>query len=335
MMKKILVAAAVAGALLGGVAVSYGWGVWAHGKINRGAILALPHEMGMFYYNHADFITEEAVAPDIRKYGMGDKTEHPRHYIDLELYKYTSPDGMPRTLEAAKAKFGKDSVDRWGTLPWTIQEVTEKLTKAFREKSKSDILFYSANLAHYIGDAHMPLHTTLNHDGQLTGQRGIHGLWESQLPETFGKNYSLWVKNATYITNIEKETWDIIDNSHKLAEPLLYNDKKLRVDKPEVMLYKIGSTGQPEETRYGQKKHSYEYAHVYHELLEGMVERQMRAAISATACYWYTAWVNAGKPDLSDLDPKYITDRNQKYYEEDVKYFQKGKVTGFKPQTEY
>ena len=34
-----------------------------------------------------------------------------------------------------------------------------------------------------------------------------------------------------------------------------------------------------------------------------MVEHQMRLAILTTANFWYTAWVNEGKPDLSDLNP--------------------------------
>ena len=181
----------------------------------------------------------------------------------------------------------------------------------------------------------MPLHTTVNHDGQLTGQKGIHALWESQLPELFGKNYSLFTADVHYIPNIEKATWDIIDSSHKLIVPLLYNDKKLRRDKPTEMLYKIGANGQPEENKYHQKIHSYEYAHVYHELLAGMVESQMRAAIAATASFWYTAWVNAGKPDLGGLDPKYLTDRNMKFYQDDMQYWKKGKVTGYKLVNEY
>ena len=320
--------------LFGGFIVAYGWGVYGHYKINRGAILALPKEMGMFFYNHADFITEESVAPDIRKYTMNDKGEFPRHYINLEKYNYVSQGNMPKTIEEANAKFGKDSVERFGTLPWTIQDVMTKLTKAMKEKNKAEILFLSANLGHYIGDAHMPLHTTENHDGQLTGQKGIHALWESQLPELFGKNYSLFAE-AHYIDNVEKATWDIIDSSHKLVYTLLYNDAKLRKDKPIEMLYKLGANGQPEKNKYGQNIHSFEYAHVYHELLSGMVEKQMRAAIGATSSFWYTAWVNAGKPDLSSLDPKYITDRNVKFYQEDIAYWKKGKVTGYKSVNEY
>lgn len=313
---------------------SYGWGVWGHYKINRGAILALPKEMGLFFYNHADFITEESVAPDIRKYTMGDKVEFPRHYIDLEKYNYSTPSKMPRTLEAAHSTFTKDSVDKYGSLPWTIQEMTDKLTTAMREKNRAEILFIAANLGHYIADAHMPLHTTINHDGQYTGQKGIHSLWESQLPEQFGKNYSLYAE-AHYIPNIEAETWSIIDSSFKLRVPLLFNDKKLRDGKPTEMLYKIGTTGQPQKNKYGQKIHAYEYAHIYHSLLGEMVELQLRAAIEELSSYWYTAWVNAGKPNLAELDPKYLTDRNQKYYQEDLTYWKKGKVTGYKVIYEY
>ena len=334
MKKQILVAATVLTILMGGVVCAYGWGVYGHSKINRGAVLALPKEMGLFFYNHADFITEESSAPDVRKYTMNDKTEFPRHYIDLEKYDYVNPERMPKTLDDAKIKYGKDSVDKFGTLPWTIQEMEVKLTNAMRKKNKTEILFLAANLGHYIGDAHMPLHTALNHDGQLTGQQGIHALWESQLPEQFGKNYSYYAE-PHYIENVEQETWAIIDTSHKLVEGLLYIDKKLRKDKPVEMLYKIGTTGQPATNSYGAKIHSYEYAHVYHELLQGMVEAQMRSAIQETASFWYTAWVNAGKPNLGELDPKYITDRNEKFYQEDIRYWKRGKVTGYKVVNEY
>jgi hypothetical protein len=310
------------------------WGVWGHYKINRGAIYALPKELGMFFYNHADYIMEEAIAPDIRKYTMGDKQEFPRHYIDLEKYNYTDAQSMPATREDAYAKWSKDTVERYGSLPWTIQEVTEKLTKAMREKNRPEILFLAANLGHYIGDAHMPLHTTLNHDGQLTGQVGIHSLWESQLPEQFGKNYSLYAE-CHYIKDVRAETWEIIDSSFSLRLPLLKKDKRLRTDRPTELLYKIGTNGQPEKNKYGQKTHAYEYAHIYHELLGGMVELQMRAAIEELASYWYTAWINAGKPNLVDLDPKYITDRNEKFYQEDLKFWKKGKVSGYKVMREY
>lgn len=334
MAKKIIFVAATVCLLATTGNKAQAWGLWGHSKINRGAVLALPKEMGMFYYNHADYITEEAVAPDIRKYTMHDDVEFPRHYINLEKYNYESPATMPKTMADVKAKYSKDSIGKFGTLPWTIQEVMEKLTNAMRNKNKAEILFLSANLGHYIGDAHMPLHTTIHHDGETAAQAGIHGLWESELPELYGKNYSLWA-DAKYIDNVEKATWDIITHSHSLVNEVLYNDKKLRRDKPEIMLYKMATTGQPAKTKWGSPIFTNEYAHVYHELLNGMVEKQMRAALGATASFWYTAWVNAGKPNLTDLDPKYISDRNAKFLQEDLQYWKKGKVTGYKVINEF
>ena len=32
--------------------------------------------------------------------------------------------------------------------------------------------------------------------------------------------------------------------------------------------------------------------------MNGMVERRLRAAINAVGSIWYTAWVDAGQPDL-------------------------------------
>jgi ribose 5-phosphate isomerase len=67
-------------------------------------------------------------------------------------------------------KYDDKFLSKNGTLPWHIQDMMEKLTQAFKEKRKSEILFI-ADLGHYIADAHMPLHTSDNHDGQLTDQR--------------------------------------------------------------------------------------------------------------------------------------------------------------------
>ena len=47
-----------------------------------------------------------------------------------------------------------------------------------------------------------------------------------------------------------------------------------------------------------------------------MVERRMRLAIISVASFWYTAWVNAGQPDLTDL-------AKQKFSEADLKEFEK------------
>lgn len=334
-MKKVFVVAFLAAAIwVCKPARLLAWGTWGHNHINKGAVLALPKEMGMFFYNHVDYIVEESTVPDIRRFVYKDKVEGARHYIDMEKYDYKN-DRIPRTTEEAIEKYGRDSVMQYGILPWHIQDMMRKLTDAYRNKRKTEILFLAADLGHYVADAHMPLHTTMNYDGQITGQQGIHSFWESQLPETFGRGYKLYVKEAQYIKDVEKAIWGIIDSSYSLITKLLKEEHKLKTDNPEDKQYMMGADGKPIKNKFGQPVHTYFYAHVYHELLDGMVERQMRRSIQFVADCWYTAWVNAGKPDLSDLDNETLTERNKGAYAADMKAWETGKVRGCKTDKEF
>jgi hypothetical protein len=311
------------------------WGVYGHKHIVHAAIFALPLEMGVFFYNHTDFLTEESVVPDIRKYTIGDKAEFPRHYINLEAYGYTIPMAMPQTMQQATAKYPNDSLQRHGILPWYIQVMMTRLTTAFRNGNSAEILVIAADLSHYIADAHMPLHTTINHNGQLTGQKGIHAFWESQLPEMFGDSYNYHIDDAHYLPDVTQATWAIIAHTYSLADTMLLADRELKKTVSVGDMYAIDTAGNLMSTRYGDPVHSKAYATKYNGMLHGMVERQMRLAIQATADFWYTAWVNAGKPDLMNLDPKDVTERNKAYFNEDRKEWEKGKISGFETYKEF
>ena len=310
------------------------WGVWGHEHINRAAVFALPEEMRVFYYNHVDFITVESTVPDVRRYAYGDKSEGPKPYIDIEMFKMTI-DSLPQT-PAEKAKLFSDSLlQKAGYLPWQIQEVTTKLTKAFKDKHKSEILLLSADLGHYLGDAHMPLHTSVNYDGQLSNQTGVHSFWESRLPEKFGNSYNLNTRNAKYIDDVTKETWRIIKSSHRLVDTLLAADKEVRLTLPEDKWYKKDEKGNVIKTKYNTPIQSDEYAEAFHKALHGMVEKQMNASITAVADFWYTAWVNAGKPDLSVLDDTELTELNKAPLAKDYAAWKQGKLTKMKAEAEY
>ena len=310
------------------------WGTWGHHHINKSAVLALPDTIGTFFYNHIDFITEESVSPDLRKYAIQDKAESPRHFFDMENYG-KNMDSVPKLSKPAYAAYDEKFLSKNGSLPWVIQDIEDRLTKAFKDKNKSEILYLAANLGHYIADAHMPLHTTNNYDGQMTNQKGIHAFWESQLPELYGDKYNFYTGPPQYINDLSSETWRIIQNSHNLMEPMLEADKKLTERFPKENLYKKDSTGALIKNNFKQPIHTNEYASQYHEALKGMVESQMRGAISETANFWYTAWVNAGRPDLRDLDAKSLTKRNKKWYRKDVKAWKEGHITNLKADTEY
>ncbi len=278
------------------------WGTWGHQHINNAAVFALPEGMRTFFYNHIDFITEESVIPDVRKYTINDKAEFARHYIDMESFQTSQADSLPQTMKAANAKYDAKFLDKNGILPWYMMEVMQKLTKAFQDKKKAEILFLSADLGHYLGDANMPLHTSLNHDGQLTGQRGIHAFFESQLPEMFGNSYNFYTGDAVYIKDVQAEIWRIVNDSHKLADTLLQTEQKVKAGFDTSKIHQKDAAGNVVKNKYNQWVHSFEYAKAYHDALNGLVERQLRAAVVSTANFWYTAWVNAGSPDLSTLD---------------------------------
>ena len=320
--------------LLSSTVLVSAWGVWGHKHINKSAVFALPEAMRVFFYNHIDFITEESVVPDIRKYTINDKAEGPRHYIDIESF--SKPiDELPQSSKEASAMYSDSLLKSTGILPWYIQDMMEKLTKAFKDKKNAEILFLAADLGHYIGDAHMPLHTSLNHDGQFTNQKGIHAYWESQLPEQFGSSYNFYTGEAKYIDDVKKETWRIIKHTHLLVDSLLTIERRINHAFPQDKIYKTDGQGNIVKNKYFQPVHSAEYSRTYHEALKGMIENQIRLSIAATADYWFTAWVNAGKPDLTSLDDAELTKQNKKNYLKDYQAWKKGKITKLKIENEF
>jgi hypothetical protein len=314
-------------------AFTISWGTFGHEHIDRAAVFALPDPLRPFFYNHIDFITQESTVPDLRKYTLNDKAENPRHFVDLE--NFGPLDSLPKNTEELKKKYDEKFLQSNGILPWYMHDLMEKLTKAFKEKKKTEILFIAADLGHYLGDAHMPLHTSANYDGQQTDQKGIHALWESRMPEVFGKDYNYNSRDAKFIEDIDKEIWRIIFNSHKLKDTLLIIDKALRTTTPENKLFKTDASGKVIKSKYGQTVYSDEYTKQLHIALNGMVEKQLKASVSAVADFWYTAWINAGKPDLSSLDPAELTKQNSKMLKKEVKLFRQGKLFGVESEKEF
>ncbi len=313
------------------------WGTWGHQHINHAAVFALPDSMRHFFYNHIDFITEESVIPDVRKYTINDKAEFPRHYIDMESYQPNNStiDTVPLTMKDATAKYDAKFLEKNGILPWYVMDVMQKLTKAFQDKKKAEILFLSADVGHYLGDANMPLHTSVNHNGQFTDQKGIHAFFESQLPEQFGSNYNFYTGDAVYIKDVQAEIWRIIKESHRLADTMLLAEKKVRSNFSADKIYMKDSAGNTLLNKYKDPVHTHEYATAFHQALNKMVEKQLRAAVAATANFWYTAWVNAGSPNLDNLDEPALTERNSKNYKKDYKLWKKGQLFGFKIDKEF
>lgn len=270
------------------------WGFYAHRKINYFAVFTLPQDLFGFYKKHIEYISENAVNPDKRRYAV--KGEAERHYIDIDHYARPGEDPfeiVPKRWDDAVALLTEDTLHAYGILPWHIPVMVFRLTRAFQENDHERILRLSADLGHYIGDAHVPLHTTKNYNGQYTGQYGIHGFWESRLPELYDQDYNFFVGKAEYIDDVQEFTWKIIKESHYAVDSVLRIEKELDSRYPADQKYGFEERGRTVVRAYSQG-----YAQEYHELLNGMVERRMRSSVHALGCLWFTAWVNAGQPSL-------------------------------------
>lgn len=269
------------------------WGFYAHKLINQKAIHSLPVEIASLFKAHQEYLIEHATDPDKRCYI--DTLESPRHFIDVDDL-HEEVDSIPIHWSAAAAKFSELRLRAVGIIPWQIERTYKNLRDALGNGDLQKILRYAADLGHYIGDAHVPLHTTKNYNGQYTNQVGIHAFWETRLPERFAPTYNFWIGRATYVHSPLEEAWNIIKESHALIDSVLLLEKTLHHEFPSDRKYAY-------VVRNGslQKNYAEAYTKAYHDRLNGMVERRMRASIRRIANYWYSAWVDAGQPDLSKL----------------------------------
>ena len=289
-MKKILLCLALCLVLSGFTPF---WGFFAHQRINRLAVFTLPPDLIGFYKRNLSYITETSVNPDRRRYAIAE--EAARHYMDMDHYTDSAMASMPRDWYTAVKLYPEDSLRQHGVLPWHIYAMYLRLRDAFMTRDPALILKVSAELGHYIGDAHVPLHTTRNYNGQFTGQEGIHGFWESRLPELFSAEYDFLVGQAEYISDPRQAAWDIVEASHALVGRVLEEEKTLASVYAEKR-FAFESRGNATAKVYAAA-----YAAAYHRALDGMVEAQMRASVKMVGNYWYTAWVDAGRPDMRKL----------------------------------
>ena len=301
---------------------SFCWGFYAHKKINYLAVFLLPPQMLILYKPNIGFLNDHAVDPDKRRYAVA--AEGSRHYIDIDYYgKYPYAE-LPHNWKAAVDKYTEDTLQANGIVPWHIQTMLKRLTNAFEEKNYAAIMKNSVEIGHYIADAHVPLHASTNHNGQLTDQKGIHAFWESRIPELLAeKQFDFLIGKAEYISDPGGFIWNRVLESGREADSVLAiekilsnqfaGDKKYSFEKRNSLLI---------------RQYSSEYTIAFNKQLHGMVEKRMRQAIFAVASFWYTAWVNAGQPDLSSLVSKSFSEDDLQEFEMLNQKWQNGNIKG-------
>lgn len=298
---------------------AFSWGFYSHRVINRHAVFCLPPGMVGFYKKNLEYLTEHSIDPD--KISRVDPDEAPRHYIDMEHF--GDPDEIPLYWKDAVKKYTEDSLKSYGVLPWHISTMLYRLTEAFKDQDAFRILLLSARLGHYVADATMPLHTTRYYNGRTPEQRGIHAFWETRIPELIAAEFSFFVGKASYIENGQIRAWELVKATHAQVDTvyIIYDQLMQTFQADRVYVYDTRGT-------VTKRNYSREFARAFEEQSNKMIERNMKKAVHNVASFWFTAWVNAGQPDLDRLLDKDIVKQMKKEKKELDELWKTGNAKG-------
>lgn len=256
----------------------FGWGNKGHKLITKHALNLLPTEIN-FSAALKDSIIKHSVDPDYRK--KQDPSEPQKHFIDIDYYKEFLEGRMITSLDSLIKIYGEDDVIKQGVLPWATQNTYANVVNALKEMNQEKIILYVSDLAHYVADGHQPLHATLNYNGQLSGQKGIHFRYEIEMVDRYLKNLenNLETGKPGYVEN----KLDFIFNY--IYEANFYMDNILAADKLAVSL----TNGEYDDLYYRVLWFRTEFVTIT-EINEGSL---------ALASLIYSAWIDAGKPEIN------------------------------------
>lgn len=296
------------------------WGFLVHRTINQLAVYELPVPLQDFFYQNMAEVVKASVRADQRR-GQ-DSTEGSKHFIDLELFGDSAAWKMPLHWNEAVAQYGADSLLKYGYVPYQVQAMQQKLTQAFKQGIKDSILFYAIDLAHYIGDAHVPLHTSVNYDGQLTNQKGLHALWETVVPELELAQYQLNSQHrATYLNHPGEAIWNAVRSSFQLLNGVFSEEITASIPFTDSTKFRI-------QVRNGRevKYYTSTFARAYALRLGNTVNEQLIRSADLIADFWYTCWVDAGKPDLLKLMPRPLSQEELAKREAELRAFRSNQL---------
>ncbi|MCH8011629.1 MAG: hypothetical protein IIA61_06730 [Candidatus Marinimicrobia bacterium] len=266
-----------------------GWGFNAHKIINREAIHLLPGILGVYFSHHIDYISSHAIDPDLwrddpKKY----PNEMPGHYIDADLYDVYPFENIPKTFVALVKKYGEEKINRWGLAPWRIERYFRMLVNQMRSGQWEGVPLTATALGHYISDIHMPLHVVENYNGQLSGNFGIHKRWESDMVDKYLLDKINPNGDLITVDNPVEEMFKIVKESYRYHLRLLSADSVARESIPLKEQAKIADRDASMEGT--------SYIEILFRETGDLANQRMETAAVTVASFWYSAWIEAGKP---------------------------------------
>lgn len=258
-----------------GTSAAYAWGPTAHQIVNTWAIQTLPPEVRGFFRANQQYLVEHANDPTL--WMKKDRYERMRHYIFLDKYGLFPYLELPHSFQRASEKFGRGHINRDGVLPWQIGEFSLRLTNAMKTSNWEEAKLDAAALAHYVADAHDPLHTTQNYDGQLTQQTGLEDRFGNSMMDRYYRFFLMHPDDAVKIDDPTEYAFRMCIEANVWVDLIVWSDRR---------------------AREGLVDFTDEYYDHFYSQVGANVMREINAAAHDAGSYWYTAWLNAGKPPL-------------------------------------
>jgi hypothetical protein len=265
---------------------AYAWGFEAHKLITDRMIALLPAELRPLFEKRRAFIVERSIDPDLWR-NVGWEEEPPNHFLDMDHeafgpYPFAR---LPRDYADAVQKFGRSFIHQQGLLPWRTSEFYGRLQREFESLSRTpppgyavdNIVLYAAVLSHYVSDGHVPLHSVVNYNGQLTGQDGVHSRWESELFERHRTRLAIAPAAPKPITAPRDAMFEILLASNRDSANVLESDRKAAT---------------------GREFYDDAYFEAFAAGTLGTLERRLNDSITAVAAFITGAWEQAGKPAI-------------------------------------
>lgn len=268
------------------------WGFDAHKFIADRMIALLPPELRPLFEEQRSFVVERSIDPDLWR-TVGWEDEPPNHFLDIDHkafgpYPYA---GLPRDYADAVQKFGREFVHQQGLLPWRTAEFYGRLVREFeslkRENpapySRDNIALFSAVIAHYVADGHVPLHSVVNYNGQLTGQDGLHSRWEGELFERHRDQLTIAPPPIKPVAVPRDAMFEVLLASNRDSANVLESDRTAAA---------------------GREFYDDAYFAAFAKGTLGTLERRLNDSISAVASFITGAWEAAGRPAIPDAAPR-------------------------------
>ena len=270
----------VAGVLLGWLltgSVAFAWGPAAHRAVNRWAVDTMRSEVRGFFEANRQYLIDHAEEPS--EWMKKDRYELKRHFIYLDKYGIFPFLDLPHGYQAAVDHFGTGRLNRDGVLPWQIGRYSLQLTEALRARKWDDAKLDAAVLGHYVADARNPLYTTKNGDGQLTGQTGLKTRFGSDLIDRYISFFMFRPEDTVKIDDPTEYAFQMCLESYAWVDQIILADRR---------------------SLEGQRGYTDEYYDRFYSQVGSIAARQIGTAAHDVGSYWYTAWLNAGRPPLPE-----------------------------------